>query len=70
VVAEQHGRDPAEIEINAMFGVPTGDPLERAEQLEALGVGRIMVPAFGFAGPGGLQRLTEFAQRVIPAPHP
>ena len=67
VVAEQHDRDPDEIEINAMFGAQTGDPLERAEQLAALGVGRIMVPAFGFAGPGGLDRLHDFAERVISA---
>ena len=70
VVTEQHGRDPDEIEINAMFGIPTGDPLERAEQLEALGVGRIMVPAFSFAGPGGLDRLSAFAERVIPTVGP
>ena len=70
VVTEQHGRDPDEIEINAMFGMPTGDPLKRAEQLHALGVGRIMVPAFSFAGPAGLQRLSDFAERVIPAVGP
>ena len=28
-------------------------------------VGRIMVPAFFFAGPGGLDRLAEFGDRVI-----
>ena len=31
-----------------------------AEQLAELGVGRVMVPAFFFAGPGGLDRLDEF----------
>jgi len=31
-----------------------------------LGVDRIMVPAFFFAGPGGLDRLSEFGERVAP----
>lgn len=67
LAAEQYGRDPHEIEIDAMFGLPQGDPLQRAEQLIELGVGRAMVPAFLFAGPGGVDRLHEFADRVIPA---
>jgi len=65
--AEQHGRNPDEIEINAMFGVQMSDPVAGAEQFAALGVGRAMVPAFFFAGPGGLDRLTEFGERVLPA---
>jgi probable F420-dependent oxidoreductase len=64
--AEQAGRDPNEIEINAMFGVQMADPVAGVEQLAALGVGRIMVPAFFFAGPGGLDRLSEFAEKVMP----
>ena len=67
-VAEQHGRDPDGIEINAMFGIPTGAVVDRAEQLESLGVGRAMVPAFAFAGPGGLDRMSAFAEQVIPTP--
>jgi probable F420-dependent oxidoreductase len=66
--AEQHGRDPDSIEINAMFGMPTGGVVERAEQLAALGVGRTMVPAFAFAGPGGLDRLSALAEQIIPPP--
>ncbi len=66
LAAEQYGRDPDEIEINAMFGLPQGDPRQRAEQLIELGVGRAMVPAFLFAGAGGVDRLREFADRVIP----
>lgn len=60
-------RDPDGIEINAMFGTQMADPLAGVEQLAALGVGRIMVPAFFFAGDGGLDRLSEFGERVIPA---
>ena len=44
-------RDPAEIEVNANFGSPAGDPLEHVERLRSLGVGRIMVPGFAFLGP-------------------
>ncbi len=63
---EQHGRDPDSIEVNAMFPFAPGDPRTHADALEALGVGRVMVPAFPFAGSGGLDRLTKFAERLIP----
>ena len=62
--AEQAGRDPNEIEINAMFGAQMGNPVAGVEQMAALGVGRIMIPAFFFAGPGGLDRLSEFGESV------
>ncbi len=64
--AEQADRDPNSIEINAMFGIQMADPAAGVEQMAALGVGRIMVPAFFFAGPGGLDRLSEFAEKVMP----
>ncbi len=64
--AEEAGRDPDSIEINAMFGAQIADPEAGVEQMKALGVGRIMVPAFSFAGPGGLDRLSEFGERVLP----
>jgi probable F420-dependent oxidoreductase len=64
---ERAGRDPASIEINAMFVQQLADPVAGAEQLAELGVGRAMVPAFVFAGPGGLDRLDEFGERVIRA---
>jgi probable F420-dependent oxidoreductase len=67
---EQAGRDPASIEINATFINHLGDPLASAEQLAALGVDRAMVPAFFYAGPGGLDRLDEFGQEVIGAVAP
>ena len=50
-----------------MFGAQMADPLAGVEQLAALGVGRIMLPAFFFAGPGGLDRLQEFGETIIPA---
>ena len=63
--AEREGRDPASIEIDAMFSQHLGDPLAGVEQLTALGVDRVMVPAFFYAGPGGLDRLDEFGEGVI-----
>ena len=65
--AEANGRDPDSIEIDAMFGRQLADPLAGVEQLAALGVGRVMVPAFVFAGPGGLDRLDQFGADVIAA---
>ena len=64
--AEQAGRDPGSIEISAIFGVQMADPVGGVEQMAALGVSRIMVPAFLFAGDGGLDRLSEFGERVAP----
>jgi probable F420-dependent oxidoreductase len=66
-VTEDHGRDPDAIEVNAMFPFAPGDPRKHADELETLGVGRVMVPAFPFGGPDGLDRLTKFAERLIPA---
>ncbi len=65
--AESADRDPDSIEVNAMFGVQMADPVAGIEQMKSLGVGRIMVPAFFFAGPGGLDRMSEFAELAIPA---
>jgi probable F420-dependent oxidoreductase len=67
VAAEQAGRDPDAIEINAMFTGHLGDPVAGAEQLAEAGVGRAMIPAFFYAGPGGLDRLDEFGDKVIRA---
>ncbi len=61
-------RDPDEVEINAMFGAQMRDPIAGVEQMQQLGVGRAMVPAFFFAGDGGLDRLREFGESVV-APH-
>ena len=59
-------RDPASLEINAMFGAQFADPVAGVEQMASIGVGRIMVPAFFFAGDGGLDRLSQFGETVIP----
>lgn len=64
--AESAGRDPDSIEINAMFGAQFRDPEVGVEEMRALGVGRIMVPAFFFAGPGGMDRLSKFGEQVVP----
>jgi probable F420-dependent oxidoreductase len=66
VAAEKADRDPASIEINAMFGIQMADPEAGIEQMAALGVGRIMIPAFFFAGPDGLDRLSELGERLMP----
>lgn len=63
--ADRAGRDPDSIEINAMFGAQMADPVAGVEQLVELGVSRAMVPAFFFAGPGGIDRLAEFGERVV-----
>lgn len=63
--ADAAGRDPDSIEINSMFGVQMADPVAGVEQMAALGVKRIMVPAFFFMGPDGLDRLDEFGEKVI-----
>jgi probable F420-dependent oxidoreductase len=63
--AEAAGRDPDSIEINAMFSTYMSDPVAGVERLRELGVGRVMVPAFFFAGPGGLDRLSEFGEQVV-----
>jgi hypothetical protein len=44
------------------------DPLAGAEQLAKLGVERAMVPAFFFAGPGGMENLAKFGEQVV-KPH-
>ncbi len=63
--AEGEGRDPADIEIHAIFAPQMADPLAGVEDLAKLGVGRAMVPAFFFAGPGGMDRLEAFAERAV-----
>lgn len=64
--AEDAGRDPSSIEINAMFGAQFMDAAAGVEQMAGIGVDRIMVPAFFFAGPEGLDNLQKFAEVVMP----
>jgi probable F420-dependent oxidoreductase len=60
-------RDPAAVEINAMFSRHFRDPAAGIATMRDLGVGRVMVPAFAFAGDGGLDRLREFGEtHVLP----
>jgi probable F420-dependent oxidoreductase len=66
--ADRAGRKPEEIGVHAILGPQIAEPVARAEQMAALGVERAMVPAFFFAGPDGLDRLSEFGERVV-APH-
>jgi probable F420-dependent oxidoreductase len=66
--AEKEGRDPDSIAIHAMFGPQIADPLAGAEEFQKLGVERVMLPAFFFGGPDGLEKLAAFGERVV-KPH-
>jgi probable F420-dependent oxidoreductase len=58
-------RPPGAVRVSAIFGRQLNDPVAGAEQMAELGVSRIMVPAFFFVGPGGLDRLAEFGEKVV-----
>jgi probable F420-dependent oxidoreductase len=62
--ATDAGRDPMSISITANFGRYMAEPERGVEAMAELGAGRIMVPAFFFVGPGGLDRMDDFADRV------
>lgn len=62
--ADRQGRSRDEIRIHAIFA-ELGDPEACAARMREQGVERAMVPAFFFAGPGGLDRLAEFGERVV-----
>ncbi|MEM7274992.1 MAG: LLM class F420-dependent oxidoreductase [Actinomycetota bacterium] len=62
---EERDRDPASVEINAILGRGFEDPAAAIGTMADLGVGRIMVPAFVFAGPDGLDRLHHFGETHI-----
>ena len=64
--AEEADRDPASIAINTMFGAQMMDPKAGVEQMASAGVDRIMIPAFFFAGPGGLDQLRALGEQIIP----
>lgn len=66
VACEAADRDPDSLEINAMFGMQMADPESGVEQMREAGVGRMMIPAFFFAGPGGLDRMDELAEKIMP----
>jgi alkanesulfonate monooxygenase SsuD/methylene tetrahydromethanopterin reductase-like flavin-dependent oxidoreductase (luciferase family) len=58
-------RAPDAVGVSAIFGAQMGDPIAGAEQMAEIGVSRAMVPAFFFAGPGGLDRLAEFGENIV-----
>lgn len=64
--AEAADRDPDSIAINTMFGMQMADPVAGVEQMKSIGVDRIMIPAFFFAGPDGLDRLTQLGEQIVP----
>ncbi|MEN8158443.1 MAG: LLM class F420-dependent oxidoreductase [Myxococcota bacterium] len=59
------GRSPDAVPVSAIFGAQMADPIAGAEQMVEIGVSRAMVPAFFFAGPGGLDRLADFGAKVV-----
>ncbi|HCV36135.1 MAG: LLM class F420-dependent oxidoreductase [Acidimicrobiales bacterium] len=63
--AEEHGRDPDCIEVTASSeGLLGDDPMGAAQELAAMGVQRVVVPAFMFwADPAG--SLAEFGERIV-----
>ncbi|MBT4520079.1 MAG: LLM class F420-dependent oxidoreductase [Halieaceae bacterium] len=59
------GRSPQDITVNAMLITDYSDPLAGVEQYREMGISRVMVPAFFFAGPNGLDLLETFAKGAI-----
>jgi probable F420-dependent oxidoreductase len=64
IEASKQGRSLDEISVHTIFAELV-EPAKGVEQMASLGVDRLMVPAFFFMGPGGLDRLSEFGERVI-----
>ena len=64
--AELNDRDPNSVKISAIFGTQMMSPEAGVEEMRNAGVDRIMVPAFFFAGEGGMDRLSEFGEKIIP----
>ncbi|MEM9651760.1 MAG: LLM class F420-dependent oxidoreductase [Actinomycetota bacterium] len=58
-------RDPDSLAINAMFGKHLREPTAGIEIMADLGISRVMVPAFPFAGDGGLDRLRRFGEEHV-----
>lgn len=63
--AEELGRDPDAIEISAIFAPPPENAMAAVETLAAIGVNRLMVPAFFFTGDDGLDRIGSFGESVV-----
>lgn len=66
--AAEVGRDPSAIEITASsVGIFGTDPVGAVQEMEALGVSRLMVPAFLLMKPSEAEAMEAFAERVIRA---
>jgi probable F420-dependent oxidoreductase len=64
--AADHARDPTAIELTAgTAGIFGDDPAGAAQELAALGVSRIPVPAFALMRPNAAEGTLAFAERVI-----
>jgi alkanesulfonate monooxygenase SsuD/methylene tetrahydromethanopterin reductase-like flavin-dependent oxidoreductase (luciferase family) len=64
--AAANDRDPAAIELTA--GAPGGlskDPAGAIGELEAVGVSRVVVPAFALMKPNASEAMAAFAERVM-----
>jgi probable F420-dependent oxidoreductase len=64
--AAANGRDPEAIELTA--GAPGGlmkDPAAAIEELAAVGVTRVVVPAFALMKPNASEAMEAFAERVL-----
>lgn len=58
------GRDRSEVALHALF-IELSEPAAGVERFAGLGVERALVPAFFFAGEGGLERLEAFAEQAL-----
>ena len=63
--ATENGRDPASLEVSSIFAPMGDDLMPEVEARGKLGVDRLMVPAFFFAGEDGMDRLAAFGETVI-----
>jgi len=64
--AADAGRDPKRIEITAGHpGIFGDDPIAAVQEMESLGVSRIIIPAFAMFKPSPADAMEAFAERVI-----
>lgn len=64
--AADAGRDPSAIEFSAGHpGIFGDDPVGAVQEMESIGVGRIIVPAFTMMKPTPAEAMEQFAERVI-----
>jgi hypothetical protein len=64
--AADHDRDPERIELTAGTpGIFGADPVGAVEEMAAVGVSRLSVPAFVLMKPSPAEAMAAFAERVI-----